>query len=586
MSLLLAPLTELKIDIPRFQVELVTLTIVTASVCFFDTRNDDQRFYTGLHFFLIYILSGGLLLFSQKCALQAKVPFTVRWPLMVPLQIVWILEWVRIGIHMVGWIHGVDWLEPGGARFAFYSIKYTSMSLLIVSVALVIFVSPPVELPDMKGPHTIGFVETELLLDNNEDTKKNDEDSKEPTSMPVRIFYPTDSVSSSSARPSTNFFLHPATGEQVCHSTLRFGMPGLAKISTQVFYGWRLVSLRGVCRNDVPRNVQLNGTDDKSKPSLIVFSHGLGGNSEIYTYQCLALATQLGIPVLQVNHLDGSSCAVPSYGKAATKKPLMNFGPGRLQKEGKMVEYVHVRRQGTEQRAGEVVRAIKALQRMKDGDEKTLEWAVQHCNVGWDTKRQNNMKLKELLQKLSQTMLSLDQKKTKIIVMGHSFGAATALTVAARHPDLVHSIVAHEPAMDWLPDDVRGAVLDAAKAKSTKSICKEKRATLPCMHTSPSSLPLLLLFSQQWYDDGTYVGVNELVDWYRQKKQDGKDSISSAHVVVGSAHFDFSDLSMLSPALGLARYLGATGAKNPCHTALDIHERSVNFLTDLSAIAK
>jgi len=39
--------------------------------------------------------------------------------------------------------------------------------------------------------------------------------------------------------------------------------------------------------------------------------------------------------------------------------------------------------------------------------------------------------------------------------MGHSFGACTALTAASRRPDLASSVIAHEPAVDWMPDDAR-----------------------------------------------------------------------------------------------------------------------------------
>ena len=39
--------------------------------------------------------------------------------------------------------------------------------------------------------------------------------------------------------------------------------------------------------------------------------------------------------------------------------------------------------------------------------------------------------------------------------MGHSYGACTSLTAASRRPDLVSSVIAHEPAFDWMPDDAR-----------------------------------------------------------------------------------------------------------------------------------
>jgi enterochelin esterase-like enzyme len=39
--------------------------------------------------------------------------------------------------------------------------------------------------------------------------------------------------------------------------------------------------------------------------------------------------------------------------------------------------------------------------------------------------------------------------------MGHSFGGATALTLGFWRPDLIHAVIAHEPAIDWTPNDIR-----------------------------------------------------------------------------------------------------------------------------------
>lgn len=48
--------------------------------------------------------------------------------------------------------------------------------------------------------------------------------------------------------------------------------------------------------------------------------------------------------------------------------------------------------------------------------------------------------------------------KCDLHFMGHSFGAATALTAASRRPDLASSVIAHEPIVDWMPDDARRAL--------------------------------------------------------------------------------------------------------------------------------
>ena len=45
-----------------------------------------------------------------------------------------------------------------------------------------------------------------------------------------------------------------------------------------------------------------------------------------------------------------------------------------------------------------------------------------------------------------------------VIAMGHSFGGGTVLTAASRRPGLFRAVVAHEPALDWMPDDAREAL--------------------------------------------------------------------------------------------------------------------------------
>ena len=89
--------------------------------------------------------------------------------------------------------------------------------------------------------------------------------------------------------------------------------------------------------------------------------------------------------------------------------------------------------------------------------------------------------------------------------MGHSFGGATAVAAALRRPDLSTTVIAHEPALDWAPNDVRRALFPQGlinkiplskieggmggwgdgKNKLTKATIKDLRA--------------LFLFSEEWY---------------------------------------------------------------------------------------
>lgn len=87
--------------------------------------------------------------------------------------------------------------------------------------------------------------------------------------------------------------------------------------------------------------------------------------------------------------------------------------------------------------------------------------------------------------------------------VGHSFGGVTALAAGLRRPDLATSIVAHEPALDWAPDDVRRAVLPQeivgkspiATDGGTGGWGSEERKT----KAQITDVNTLIMFSEEWY---------------------------------------------------------------------------------------
>lgn len=120
-----------------------------------------------------------------------------------------------------------------------------------------------------------------------------------------------------------------------------------------------------------------------------------------------------------------------------------------------------------------------------------------------------------------------------IFLMGHSYGGATVLTAAHFRPDLVEEnggVIAHEPAVDWMPDEARRSLLpwdrlqglEAAQnftggtggleyhantttTESTEAGSAENKSTTTSAESPPlestltvHELNLIILYSGQW----------------------------------------------------------------------------------------
>jgi S-formylglutathione hydrolase FrmB len=108
--------------------------------------------------------------------------------------------------------------------------------------------------------------------------------------------------------------------------------------------------------------------------------------------------------------------------------------------------------------------------------------------------------------------------------IGHSFGGCTALTAASRRPDLASSVVAHEPAVDWMPDDARRSLFADHKLIGgpraynggtggfiSSEQDEEKKEVDSATYISSGSLhdvPMLFLYSDEWNQKvGTHCGL-------------------------------------------------------------------------------
>lgn len=144
----------------------------------------------------------------------------------------------------------------------------------------------------------------------------------------------------------------------------------------------------------------LPGTDKKP---LVIFSHGLGAFRTVYSSLCMELASR-GFLVAALEHRDGSACATYHFaeGDASTSLqetwvPFKKVQPGTKE--------FYLRNYQVHQRASECVRAVRILEDIDSG------------------RRVSN---------IMDSGFSLDALKdridfSRVAVMGHSFGGATAL---------------------------------------------------------------------------------------------------------------------------------------------------------------
>ena len=214
----------------------------------------------------------------------------------------------------------------------------------------------------------------------------------------------------------------------------------------------------------------------KPKLPMAVFSHGIMGNAFIYSYQCMSLASN-GTLVLSMDHTDGSAIgATKKDGSFVDYDASLNNDP----------DYPRARRKQIEFRTQEFVAASKALRLLNESNIRELE-DLGISFVG--TLNVNDM-----------------------AACGHSFGGATALVACQKHPSLYSCYIGHEPALDWMPDDVRYALFEESKIEKSRIQYNggtggyETSFQVPMQKASHKKtlhhLDLFFLYSHEWMRKG------------------------------------------------------------------------------------
>jgi pimeloyl-ACP methyl ester carboxylesterase len=449
----------------------------------------------------------------------------------------------------------------------------TALSLMCIAVGAVLSVLfPALQLPPISGPYQVGTIEFYIPLEIQVDgSRRNltgiETEGEEPSTcpaatttvkqyLPARLFYPT--LKDQGTVVGNVPYLNPDTAIDFCRQFMQFGAPAPLKSFGWILHTWRLTTL--------PVFPEAPVRPGGERMPLVVYSHGLGGTLDVYSYQAMSLAAH-GSVALVLTHMDGTAPVVPQpRGTAALQH---NTEIRKLFRQGQTVAYARARRVQTEQRVQEFLGATDFLHRMvdfqdDDGDETQLEYL------------QLSRRLRPVLKRW---------QTNHTFFMGHSLGGATVLTAALRRPELVKAVIAHEPAIDWAPDDCRRSLFAKERLEGLElaydggtggfeTELPDGQANANAIH----DLDLLVLNSHEWMvkDWGSSALLDELHRNVRLGKTNG---ISSHGVVKDSTHTEFSDTCMLTP-LWLARPVGLTGPRNPIDTALEIAERTRSFLEE------
>ena len=517
-------------------------------------------------------ISLNTLALSAACILTfASAGLTKRWTISFPLVPIILLQTIRLCYLETQALEENLNVNENDSHYAWtwialFFIRGSSI-LLVAFSAILTVLFPAVDISQAKGKYNVGIVDLHLPVKFDEEKCKIhqfDMASKENQNntmngfVSVRLLYPTlDSV-----EPTPYF--NQDTAKMVCEALMRIGAPPPLNKLKWMLHTWLLSKIQ------VKRNAEPKPTQEGGEMPVVIFSHGLTGNIALYSYQCMNLASH-GSCVLSIEHSDGSGIGM--------KKHDGSFLPfdssiGLLEKVCK-IQHIRARRKQADHRACEMLAATAAL--------------VQFNKSSY-------------IPELEENGVSFENKLDiyNIAVGGHSFGAATAVTAAARKPDLYSCVIAHDPALNWVPDDARRILFAGTRFQGSNieydggeagfeivHLDVEEKKELRLTNSNESKLSLhdldlFFLYSNVFAKQGW--GEHPIIfDMFRRGQLGPeKNNRSECSFVYASHHSEFSDSSMTTP-LWLARATGHTGKRNPHETSEEIATRTLYFLNEVSA---
>ncbi|CCG83428.1 Putative uncharacterized protein [Taphrina deformans PYCC 5710] len=379
-------------------------------------------------------------------------------------------------------------------------------------------------LPRYPGPHSVGTIELEVSVPGSLQRSFGETGVR---TLLVRLFYPTGQRSG--RRPRWT-----GSGNYTMRGYARFlGLrEGLLRAASYLGLKWTEIP----ALSDAP----LADPSTAATWPCMLFSHGLGGTRNAYSQISGSIASD-GVVVMAIEHRD-SSAAI------SVVRPDGEEG-GRGEEE--VVEYVSIRdataanierrRHQMAQRAYEVRLGLELLRCLNDP----------HAPSIFPSLRGGDDHDDRTTAPLASFAARLDAGHGRVLVGGHSFGAATAVNCA-------------KDTTTRLPSDGPDFELKASfRALVLLDVWTEVLADSAAV---PLALPTLSIASQafqRW--SGNWTAVTRLMK--ANKRADASLSVW----VRGSAHLSQSDFGLLFPTA--TRY--AFKAEIDPHRAMDLNVRAV-----------
>jgi len=388
-----------------------------------------------------------------------------------------------------------------------------------------IYIFPPMQLPPPSGPYNVGVVD--VFLKRPSPQTATFATVPEQSYIAARILYPTLSTSSPTGASQINY---QPLGAAICDRFMSFGAPGPLKAAGFLLHHWLLIRLPFL------RNAPLLST---SKPlPTVVYSHGLGGSSSLYSVQSGNLASH-GNVVLVLDHQDGST-------------PLSSTAAGEmLHHSSELYELRTDKEKGMEWDTPGYV-----LERRKQ-----IEVRIEEVDGAIDILKSMNKTTRSELGGLGVDFVGRLDVEDGVHLVGHSFGGATVLGAAGRFSDRVLSVTAHDPAIDWVPDDVRLNILKGncetnMERKEGSAGYKDKKRLTEAKGLD--DVPTLMIYCSEWVRTNFghhYVTIDKL-----NSGKLGKKGASKGMSLKNMRHFEMSDNCLILP-LWLCKVLGFSGGK-------------------------